>query len=168
MRRSFAPLIWLVSVAAWLVLGGGAAHANRFGPPWQARVVADAAFVYNQPDLTSPIVGPLGHGTIVVVTGEQTDDTGHEWSATTLGFVPSQAVVEYIDSWVADVIVPSTPVFAKPNARDVVRLNAKQGDLLRVTGVSPGLDGDSNLWWSTTEGYVALADLAQSQNPWSR
>jgi lipoprotein-anchoring transpeptidase ErfK/SrfK len=167
MRRFFAPLIALASIAGWLVLGGGAAHANRFGPPWQARVVADATFVYSQADTTSAVIGPLRHGAIVVVTREQTDTAGHEWTATTLGFVPSQAIVEYTDSWVADVIVPSTPVFAKPNAKDVVRLDAKQGDLLRVTGVSPGLNGDSNLWWSTTEGYVALGDLAQSQNAWS-
>src|SRR5712692_10642609 len=104
MRRPLPLLIALCSLAGWLGLGAGAAHANRFGPPWQARVVSDTAFVYSQPDLASSIVGPLGHGAIVVVIGEQTDDTSHEWTITTLGFVPSEAVVEYTDSWVADVI----------------------------------------------------------------
>jgi len=167
MRRTLPLLIAVFALTAWLTLGAMAAQANRFGPPWQARVVADTAFVYSQADLGSAVIGPLQHGTIVVVTGEQTDSIGHEWTMTTLGFVPSEAVVEYIDSWIADVIVPSTPVYAKPNARDAVRLNATQGDLLRVTGVAPGLNGDTHLWWSTTEGYVALNDLAQSQNPWS-
>jgi len=168
MHRTVSLLIAFCALTAWLALDTGAAHANRFGPPFQARVVADSAFVYSQADLNSAIVGPLGHGAIVAVTGAQTDEAGHEWTLTPLGFVPSEAVVEYTDSWVADVTVPSTPVFAKPNARDTVRLNAKQGDLMRVTGVSPGMNGDSHLWWSTTEGYVALGDLAPSQNPWAR
>src|SRR5882672_5714821 len=113
MRRTVSLLLALCAMASWLALGSAAAHANRFGPPFQARVVADTALVYNQPDLTSAIVGPLSRGTIVVVTGEQTDNAGHEWTTTTLGYVPSEAVVEYTDSWVADVTVPNTPVFAK-------------------------------------------------------
>src|SRR3981081_90473 len=168
MSQTVALLIPLCALTAWRALGTGAAHASRFGPPWQARVVADNAFVYSQADLTSAIVGPLGHGTIVVVIGDQTDEANHEWTRTTSGFVPSGAVVEYTDSWVADVIAPSTPVFAKPNAKDTVRLDVKQGDLMRVTGVSPGMNGDTQLWWSTTEGYVALSDLAPSENPWSK
>src|SRR5205814_3891166 len=58
-------------------------------------------------------------------------------------------------------------VYAKPNARDAIRMNVKQGDLLRVTGVSPGMNGDPNMWWSTTDGYVSLDALQQSQNAWS-
>ena len=69
--------------------------------------------------------------------------------------MPSEAVAEDFDPWIADVTAPSTAVYAKPNARDAVRLSARQGQLLRVTGVSPGMNGDTNLWWSTTEGYVA-------------
>src|SRR6266567_1103372 len=168
MRRTVSLLIALCALTGSFVFGMGAAHANRFGPPFQGRVVADNAFVYSQADLNSAIIGPLGHGAIVVVIGEQTDEASHEWTRTTLGFVPSEAVVEYTDAWVADVIAPSTPVFAKPNAKDTVRLEVKQGDLMRVTGVSPGMNGDSQLWWSTTEGYVALSDLAPSENPWSK
>jgi hypothetical protein len=132
-----------------------------------SRVVADQAMIYQQPDLSSAVVGPVAHGTILVVLGEQDDGAGHEWTQTTLGYVPSEAVTEMIDSWVADVTAPSAPVYAKPNARDAVRSSAKQGDLMRVTGVSHGMNGDNNLWWSTTEGYVALDALQPSQNPWS-
>jgi hypothetical protein len=143
MRRLLALLIALLSstLAGWLVLGASGAHANRFGPPWQGRVVLDTALVYSQPDLSAQVLGPLGRGAIVAVTGEQSDSAGHEWTATNLGFVPSENVVEYTESWIAEVRVPSTPVYAKPNARDAIRLDAKQGDLLRVAGVSPGLNG---------------------------
>src|SRR5690348_7124694 len=104
---------------------------------------------------------------IVIVLGEQTDNTSHEWTQTTTGYIQSEAVVEEINSWVADVTAPSTPVYAKPNAQDAVRLNAQPGELMRVTGVSAGMQGDTHLWWSTTEGYVAVDALQQSQNPWS-
>jgi len=107
MRRTVSLLIALCALTGSFVFGMGAAHANRFGPPFQGRVVADNAFVYSQADLNSAIVGPLGHGAIVVVIGEQTDEASHEWTRTTLGFVPSEAVVEYTDDWVADVIAPA-------------------------------------------------------------
>src|SRR5712692_7398168 len=159
MRRYIPLLIALCALGGWLALGSSAASANRFGPPWQSRVIVDRAQIYAQPDLSSPVVGPLSRGATVVVTGEQTDSAGHEWTATTLGFVPSDNVTEYIDSWIADVSVPSAAVYAKPNARDAIRMNVKPGDLLRVTGVSPGLNSDPNIWWSTTEGYVSLDAL---------
>lgn len=162
---------WLVgvlaSLAAGLVLAASPAAANRFGPPWMARVVADHTGIYPQADLSATQIGPLGHGAIVVVTGEQTDPAGHEWTQTTLGFVPSQDVQEDIVPWVADVTAPTTPVYAKPNAHDDVRFDAHAGDLLRVTGVSHGMQGDTSIWWSTTEGYVALDALQPSQNPWA-
>jgi len=167
MRRCLALALPSLSIVSWLVLGAGPAAASRFGPPWMSRVIADQALVYQQPDLASAVVGPVAHGTILVVLGEQRDDVNHEWTQTPLGYVPSEAVTESIDAWVADVTVPSTPVYAKPNARDAVRMNAKEGELMRVTGVSHGMNGDANLWWSTTEGYVALDALQQSQNPWS-
>jgi hypothetical protein len=167
MARHVVLLLALLALAGWLVVGAGGAHASRFGTPWQAIVVVDTAVVYAQPDLTSPVLGPLGRGAIVVVTDETVDGANHEWTATTLGYLPSETVTEYFDSWVADVVVDNTPVYAKPNARDTVRFNAARGSLLRVTGVSPGLNGDSHLWWSTTEGYIALDALTRSQNAWS-
>ena len=130
------------------------------------RVIADQTAVYQQADLSSPIVGPLSHGAIVVVIGETTDTADHEWTRTPIGYVPSQAVEEDIDPWVADV-TQNTAIYAKPNARDAVRMSAKKGGLLRVTGVSPGMNGDSNLWWSTTEGYVPLDALQPTENPWA-
>ena len=167
MRRRLALLVSSLSLVSSLLLGAGPAAASRFGPPWMSRVIADQAAIYQQPDLSSAVVGPLAHGTIVVVLGEGSDSGGHEWTQTTLGYVPSESLTEWIDPWVADVTPPSTPVYAKPNARDAVRLSAEQGQLMRVTGVSHGMNGDTNLWWSTTEGYVALDALQPSQNPWS-
>src|SRR6266850_3337564 len=46
------------------------AHANRFGPPWQSRVVVDRTTVFSQPDRASPAVGPLDRGQLVIVVGE--------------------------------------------------------------------------------------------------
>jgi lipoprotein-anchoring transpeptidase ErfK/SrfK len=150
-----------LSLAA-LALNVSPGFASRFGPPWQARVVVDQTLVRDHPDASAAVVGALPRGSIVAVTGTQDD-----WTMTTVGAVPSGDVAESIEPWVADVVAPSAAVYAKPNARDAVRITVKKGDLLRVTGVSPGQAGDTNLWWSTTEGYVAVDALAQSQNPWA-
>src|SRR5437763_6085555 len=87
MRRYVPLLIALFALSGWLALGSGVASAGRFGPPWQSRDIVDGAQVYAQPDLASPVIGPLARGAIVVVTGEQTDSAGHEWTVTTLGYV---------------------------------------------------------------------------------
>jgi uncharacterized protein YgiM (DUF1202 family) len=63
--------------------------------------------------------------------------------------------------------VPSAAVYAKPNAHDAIRMAVHAGDLQRVTGVALGMVGDTNLWWATTEGYIALDALEPSQNPWA-
>ena len=160
-------LILILALACWAVLGASPAAAGRFGPPWMARVMVEQTMIYQQPDLSAPVLAPLDHGTIVVVLGQQTDSAGHEWTQTTLGFVQSEGITEWIDPWVAQVTAPSTPVYAKPNGRDAIRFPAHQGDLLRVTGVSHGMQGDPNIYWSTTEGYVGLDALQPSQNPWS-
>ncbi len=165
--RRLVPVTTLFIAACWLALGALPTGASRFGYPWQARVIADQTFVHEQADNASPIIGPLPYGTIVIVTGEQQDAAGHEWTSTTVGFVPTEAVAESIEPWVADVVTDRASVYAKPNARDAVRLNVSKGDLMRVTGVSPGMNGDTNLWWSTTEGYVAVDALAPSTNPWA-
>src|SRR5207249_1354020 len=44
---------------------------------------------------------------------------------------------------------------------------ARQGDLLRVTGVSPGIEGDTAIWWATTEGYVGLPTLREATSDWA-
>jgi lipoprotein-anchoring transpeptidase ErfK/SrfK len=165
MRRTL-PIAALSCVACWLTLGASPTDASRFGTPWQARVIVDQTVAHLQPSTSSQISGPLARGSIVVVTAEgQGND--YEWTATTVGYVPSRDLTELFDPWVADVVVDTMPVYAKPNARVAIRLNASKGDLMRVTGVSPGLNGDSNIWWSTTEGYVTLDALQPSTNPWA-
>ena len=141
--RKLLALAATISIATTLVIGPLPVAAGRFGPPWMDRVTADQTQIYADADLSANVVGPLAHGAILVVTGEQTDTSGNEWTRTTLGFVPSQEVAEDIDPWVADVTAASVPVYAKPNNQDVIRLNKHQGDLLRVTGVSAGMQGDT-------------------------
>jgi hypothetical protein len=155
------------AAAAWFVLEAPTASASRVGPPWQARITVDRAVLYTAPDPGSAPVGQVSRCTVVVVTGETDGVDDKPRTATTLGYLPSSNLTESIEPWVADVVAECAPVYAKPNARDAVRLNAKRGDPLRVVGVSPGINGDSNLWWSTREGYVALDARAPSQNPWS-
>jgi lipoprotein-anchoring transpeptidase ErfK/SrfK len=162
LRRTVSILTIAGLLATWLLAGVPAVSANRFGPPYMDRVTADQTTIYATPDTTQP-VGPVGNGAILVVVGQSGDD----WIQTTTGFVSTKDVQEDIDPWVADVVAPVTPVYAKPNANDVIRMDAHQGDLLRVTGVSHGMQGDANIWWSTTEGYVALDALQPSQNSWA-
>jgi lipoprotein-anchoring transpeptidase ErfK/SrfK len=157
----------LLAIACWLSLGAGVAQANRFGPPWQAQVVVDETTVFTAPDAGAASVGPLDRGAIVVVVGETTGQDGRAWTQTTQGYVPSGDVTEKYDSWVAEVTSPRISVYAKPNGSGAVRRTASQGDLLRVTGVAPGMDGDRNLWWATTEGYVALDSVTRSFSDWA-
>src|SRR5438270_13676950 len=92
MRRRLALLLPSLSIVGWLVLGAGPVAASRFGPPWMSRVIAENTQIYQQPDLSSAIVGPVAHGTILVVLGERRDDTNQEWTQNTLGYVSSDAV----------------------------------------------------------------------------
>ena len=147
------------------LLGAGAAHANRFGPPWLAQVTVDRTTVYSQPDRASPPVGPLGRGATLIVLGEPKGTDGTDWTETNLGFVLSSDVDEVRDSWIAEVAVPSASIYAKPNTQSPIRRTGKAGDLLRVTGLSPGLDGDTANWWATSEGYVALNAIRRSGTP---
>ena len=39
--------------------------------------------------------------------------------------------------------MPSVSIYARPNTKEPIRRTARQGDLLRVTGVSPGIEGDT-------------------------
>jgi lipoprotein-anchoring transpeptidase ErfK/SrfK len=157
----------LLALGLWLATGAGAVHANPFGPPWQARVTATEAVVYSKPDRGSPPVGPLGSGAIVVVLGELKGADGADWAATELGFLPSGDVAEWDGTWTAEVSAPSVSIHAKPNAESPIRRAATEGDLLRVTGVSPGLDGDTGVWWATSEGYVGLGTLRWATNDWA-
>jgi hypothetical protein len=155
-RTRRPPVLAALAVALGfgLLQAGGTAHAERFGTPWAAEVVAERTIAYTKPDRSSPPSGPLGKGAIVVVL----EDPG-EWTHTHVGFVPTADTREKDDPWAAEVIVDSVSIYAKPNAGGEVRRTARRGALLRVTGVSPGLEGDSGTWWATTEGYVSLDSI---------
>jgi lipoprotein-anchoring transpeptidase ErfK/SrfK len=157
----------ILAAAMCLTVGLQGAQANRFGPPWQARVVVDQATVFSQPDRAAPAVGPLDRGALVAVTGEVKAADGTDWTAIPDGFVLSSDIAEDPNPWIAEVSAPSVSVYAKPNAAGQVRRTAKAGDLLRVTGMSPGLDGDTGIWWATTDGYVALHTIRAAGSEWA-
>ena len=133
--------------------------ANRLGPPWMSIVSVDQTTLYGSPDRSSP-VGPLPRGAIVVVIGAESD-----MMQTPDGWVPSADIAEAIQPWIAEVSDSSAPLYAKPDAQSDILRNAGQGDLVRVTGVSPGIDGDPDLWWATTDGYVGLHAIRSTDNP---
>ena len=157
-RRARAAAV-LLSVCVALFAAIAPAQANRMGPPWMSIVSVDQTMLYSGPDRSEP-VGPLPRGAVVVVIGGQSDMT-----QTPDGWVPSSDVTEAIQPWIAEVADPSVTLYAKPDAHGDRMRDANQGDLLRVTGVSPGIDGDLNLWWATTEGYVALHSIRATGNP---
>ncbi|HEY2593657.1 MAG TPA: L,D-transpeptidase family protein [Chloroflexota bacterium] len=162
-------LLLPVAMLAWLTFGGlTPAYANRLGPPWQSRVAADNATLYTQADRGSAPVGPLAKGDLVVVVGESTAADGTAWTQTPNGWLPSAQVAEETQPWVAEVTVPSVSIYARPNKGEPIRRTARQGDLLRVTGASPGIGGDTSVWWSTTEGYVSLGTLRESTSDWAK
>ncbi len=152
---------------AWLSLGVLTAHANRFGPPWQARVIVNQTILYAQPDGASAPVGPLDRGEIVVVVDESTAADGTAWTRLPDGWLRSSDVAEDTTPWIAEVSVASVSVYARPNVGEPIRRTAKQGDLLRVTGASPGIEGDTAMWWATTEGYVGLQTLREATSDWA-
>jgi len=157
---------WIPFALILLIAWPRAAEASRFGPPWQSRVSVDSTVLYSQPDRGSAPVGPLMRGQLVVVTGEHKADDGTEWTQVPDGYVLSSDLAEEFQPWIAEVSVDSVPIHARPNARDPVRRSARRGDFLRVTGVSPGIEGDTSLWWATTEGFVGLPTLQAATSGW--
>ncbi len=168
--RRWGPQFLFPSVLAlglW-ILAPGAASANRFGPPWESEVTANQTIVYKQPDRSSDVVGPLAKGAIVVVLAEVKGADGSDWTAIPDGFVASSDITEKLDPWIADVTAPSVSIYAFPDAKSAIRRTARKGDLLRVTGVSPGLNGDTGTWWATTEGFVGLHTIEQATSDWAK
>jgi hypothetical protein len=161
-------LAGLAVVLLALVATAHSTYANRFGPPWQGRVAVDVATLYSQANKGSPAVGPLVRGAIVVVVGEATSPDGMAWSQVPDGWLPASDLAEDYTPWIAEVSVPSVSIYARPNTSEPIRRTAKQADLLRVTGVSPGIEGDTGTWWSTTEGYVGLHTLRSGTSDWAR
>jgi lipoprotein-anchoring transpeptidase ErfK/SrfK len=167
--RVRAPVLLPMAVVAWLSVGGSTtAYADRLGPPWQSRVSVESATLYSQADRNSAPAGSLSLGQIVVVINESTASDGAAWTQTPDGWVVSNQVEEETQPWIAEVRIPSVSIYARPNTKEAIRRTARQGDLLRVTGASPGLGDDTNVWWSTTEGYVLLQSLRESSSDWAR
>jgi lipoprotein-anchoring transpeptidase ErfK/SrfK len=163
--RWLPPLFAAALAVGLSLLPGPVAEANRFGPPWQAEVVADQTTAFTRPDRAAPPSGPLAKGSLVVVLEER-----GEWTQTSVGFVPTGDLRERVAPWTAQVSAPSVAVRAKPNGGSETRRTAERGSLLRVTGVSPGVDGDTGRWWATTEGYIPLDAIkgADPQDQWVR
>jgi len=161
------PLALLMGLALWLGIGQGVAHADRWGPPFQARVIADNSVVYTQPSRSSPVVGPLWRDAIVVVLDQKVGSDGNSWSQIPDGYLPSSDIAEFHTPWTAEVSVPRVSIYAKPYVASGVMRTAVQGDLLRVTGVSHGLEGDDGTWWATTVGYLPLGTIRWATNDWA-
>ncbi len=158
----------LLSLALWLLVGGGAARADRWGTPYSAHVATSASTVYTKPDPMSSRVGPLWHDAIVVVLDTTTGADGNEWAQIPDGFVPISDLSEMLTMpWTAQVSVPSVDVHAYPFASSALMRTAAKGDLLRVMGVSKGLEGDPNVWWATTAGYVPLGSIQWATDDWA-
>ena len=160
-------IVATVAALAWLSLGALPANANRFGPPWQSRVVVDQTTLFSLPDSRSQPVGPLLRGQIVVVVEEKTAEDGTPWTRVPDGWLKSSDVGEDLTPWVAQVTAPGVSIYARPNTSEPIRRTANQGDLLRVTGASPGIEGDTSIWWATTEGYVDLHALGEASSDWA-
>src|SRR5260370_26997801 len=160
-RWVFMPILGVLTCAATGV-GTPTVLASRFDPPWQSRVAVDQATLYSQADRGAAAVGPLSRGQLVVVVHELTATDGKPWTQVPDGFIPSSDIAEDMSPWIAEVSVPSVPIYARPSAQEPIRRTAKQGDLLRVSGVSPGIEGDTATWWATTEGYVSLHTLREA------
>jgi len=157
-----------VFVSAALGLVAPPAQASRIDPPWQSRIVVDQTTLYSQADRGSAPVGPLLRGQVVVVVNELTGTDDKPWTQVPDGFVASSDIAEDMTPWIAEVSVPSVAIYARPSAKEPIRRSAKQGDLLRVSGVSPGIEGDTAIWWATTEGYVGLHMLREATSDWAR
>ena len=167
MRWAVVSLVGALACSLWSVLTPPAL-ASRFDPPWQSRVVVDQTTLYSQADRTSAPIGPLARGQLVVVVDELTGTDGAAWTQVPDGFVASADIAEDMTPWIAEVSVPSVAIYARPSAKEPIRRTAKQGDLVRVTGVSPGIEGDAATWWSTTEGYVGLHTLREATSDWAK
>lgn len=66
---------------------------------------------------------------------------------------------------IVEVVPDGVAVHAYPKMDSLVRRQAGAGDLLRVMGQAPGIDGDPTTWWATTEGFVPLDVIQPTSNP---
>ncbi len=164
-RRIFLAAVFL-ALGLWLS-ASGPAQARSFGPPWEGQINKTQTVVYSQPDPSSPVVGPLGKGAIVVVLAQTTGADGNQWLKIPDGYVAYDDVDETLYPWTAEVTVPTAQLYAYPYVDSGVMRTVRKGDLLRVEGVSAGLNGDTNVWWATTAGYLPLGTLKWATNDWA-
>jgi hypothetical protein len=161
-------LAMLVAVVGLMLPAPHSASASRFGPPWLAEVIVDRAIVRSEPRPDAEPIGPLARGSRHIVLEHSKVENNVQWMRIEQGWLNLDDIDEVREPWVAEVVAPSLSIFATPNAESAIRRTSNQGSLLRVAGLSPGIDGDSNIWWATTEGYVTLNGLAQSSGEWSQ
>ncbi len=158
--------VWLLVAMLSTLALPSQAHASRFGPPWLAQVIVDQAIVRSEPRADADHIGPVHRGSRHIVLEHSKAENGVQWMRIEQGWLNLDDIDEVREPWVAEVVAPSVSVFALPNAGSAIRRSAEQGSLLRVAGLSPGLDGETNIWWATTEGYVTLNGLAPSESEW--
>jgi lipoprotein-anchoring transpeptidase ErfK/SrfK len=130
-------------------------------------VTANQTTVYSRPDTSSQPNGSLAGGAIVVVTRDRMGSDG-TWTQILDGYVRSSDITEFRAEWVAEATAPSVALYTKPNSGSGIRRTARQGALLRVTGVSAGVDGNRNIWWATTEGFAPMGTLKLSTSDAAR
>jgi hypothetical protein len=118
-------------------------------------VTAEHTTVYTEPNDQSTVVGGLQRQAIAVVLDQQGD-----WTRVPVGWLRSADVVELSQPWIGEATEAAT-VYSKPNAASDARRQVDTDALLLVTGVTHGVDGDTSLWWATTEGYVGLNMVRQ-------
>jgi hypothetical protein len=65
---------------------------------------------------------------------------------------------------VAEVVADAVQVRAYPKQDSDVRREVGTGDLLRVFGEAPGIDGDTSTWYATSEGFVPREVLKPAES----
>lgn len=156
----------IISAALLIGIQAPRAEASRFGPPWLAEVIVDLAIVRAGPGSTAEAIGPLGRGSRHIVREHSKTEGGAQWMRIEQGWLSLDDIEEVRAPWIAEVVAPSVPIFSLPNAGSAIRRGATQGSLLRVHGLSPGLNGDPSIWWATSEGYVTVSALAPASDEW--
>jgi hypothetical protein len=167
-RLQIPPISALVLLIGFITLPSQTAYASRFGPPWLAEVIVDRAVVRLEPRQDAEPVGPVERGSRHIVLEHSKLENGVQWMRIEQGWLNLDDIDEVREPWVAEVTAPSVSLYATPNAGSAIRRTAAQGSLLRVAGLSAGIDGDTNFWWATTEGYVTLNGLTQSASEWTQ
>jgi lipoprotein-anchoring transpeptidase ErfK/SrfK len=169
-RRTLLAGVAGVSLATLLPLvPATTARANDFGPPWLGIIVVERAVTHTRPTLDSMPIGPLRQGSRVPVTGEVRGGAGPDgdtgWYQTTVGYLPASTIREFHQPWVGEIASAGVNARSGANSGNVIWRRFQEGDLVRVTGISPGIGGDRGMWWATTEGWVPFSAIRDTANP---